>query len=484
MLRTAKTRQILWLAVLVAAAFVLRLQPVLFHPSLNWGDEIFQATEQAHRLVYGYGLQPWEFQLHMRSWLLPGAIAGIMQAARAVAPGPALYLPAIAATFGALAAAPMICAYLWARRMGAPSTAWLAALVVGTAPELVYFGDRTLAEVVAGHVMVLGLFALIPGYAVRTAFRLALGGAVLALSVALRLQILPAAALIILWAVPGPAPWRRAAAIAAGFIGLTLASGALDAATLGEAFGSIRRNIAYNVIDGASASFGVQPWYYFAIAELAIWGGLIVVPLGLCAASRRLWMLPACCAAIIIAAHMAIGHKEHRFIYPALLLLAVQAGLGLASLASRAQAWLHPRHPKAAAAAPALAGALWCLVAWLVWHGAAMQALRARVHNPLQAADYIAGAPACGIALTGFGEASWAAYGGYTHIHQHVPLYWPPLPAESAFDVWLGPDAPPPAAGFTLSRCFGTVCIWRRGGPCVSAPMALLPAPLGISPGK
>src|SRR5204863_6593385 len=34
----------------------LRLIPVLFLPSLNWDDEIFQATEPAHRLVFGYGL--------------------------------------------------------------------------------------------------------------------------------------------------------------------------------------------------------------------------------------------------------------------------------------------------------------------------------------------------------------------------------------------------------------------------------------------
>src|SRR5207248_3916311 len=50
----------------------LRLMPVLFLPGLNWDDEIFQATEPAHRLVFGYGIVAWEFQLGMRSWILPG----------------------------------------------------------------------------------------------------------------------------------------------------------------------------------------------------------------------------------------------------------------------------------------------------------------------------------------------------------------------------------------------------------------------------
>jgi len=58
----------------------LRLMPVLFLPSLNWDDEIFQATEPAHRLVFGYGIVAWEFQLGMRSWILPGTIAGLLAA--------------------------------------------------------------------------------------------------------------------------------------------------------------------------------------------------------------------------------------------------------------------------------------------------------------------------------------------------------------------------------------------------------------------
>src|SRR5262249_47794672 len=67
------------LMVLVLLSVGLRLVPTVLVPSLNWGDEIFQSIEQAHRLVYGYGLVPWEFQLGMRSWLVPGFVAIIME---------------------------------------------------------------------------------------------------------------------------------------------------------------------------------------------------------------------------------------------------------------------------------------------------------------------------------------------------------------------------------------------------------------------
>src|ERR1700724_856600 len=84
-----------FLLLLVLLAVALRLVPSVFVPSLNWGDEIFQATEQAHRLVYGYGLVPWEFQLGMRSWLLPGTVAALIELVWPIGDGPAYYQPAI-----------------------------------------------------------------------------------------------------------------------------------------------------------------------------------------------------------------------------------------------------------------------------------------------------------------------------------------------------------------------------------------------------
>src|ERR1700730_15720126 len=143
-----------FLLLLVLLAVALRLVPIVFVPSLNWGDEIFQATEQAHRLVYGYGLVPWEFQLGMRSWLLPGTVAGVMQLARLVGDGPEIYLPVIAAAFGLLASMPVVCCFLWARRWYGLAAAFAGAAFVAMAPELVYFGARTFTETVAAHLLV------------------------------------------------------------------------------------------------------------------------------------------------------------------------------------------------------------------------------------------------------------------------------------------------------------------------------------------
>jgi len=141
-------------------AFVARLIPVLFYPSLAHPDETFQSVEQAHRIVYGLGLVPWEFVYGVRSWLLPGALAGLMEATRLIGDGPDYYLPVIAAAMAGLATAPVVCAFLWGRRFFGLTGAVVAASVVALAPELVYFGARTLSEAVAGHILILAIFLL------------------------------------------------------------------------------------------------------------------------------------------------------------------------------------------------------------------------------------------------------------------------------------------------------------------------------------
>ena len=469
------------LAGLLAVAFVLRLVPVVLHPSLNWGDEVYQTTEQAHRLVYGYGLVPWEFQVGMRSWLLPGAIAGVMAVASAIAPGPAVYLPAIAGALGVLALAPVVCAFLWCRRALGVGPALLAALVAATAPELVYFGDRALAEVLAAHVLVLGMYALLPGFTVRSVRRLALGGTLLGLVVALRLQMLPAV-LVVGLLMPRNV---RVAPAAAGFAGALLAGGALDAVTLGAPFASVWRYVQYNLVEHASVSFGVQPWWYYGGAELAVWGGAIPLPLALCVAGRRVVWAPAAIALVIIATHSLLGHKEQRFVYPALVMLAVQAGFGLAWAASWVTARLPPESAMRGAVTP-VSGVLWAVVALTVWQGTGMRILRERVHDQLQASAFAAAAPdVCGIGMYGPGPDAWAAFGGYTHLHQNVPLFWPANATAFAADApsfnLLLTGAMPPSGGFERQACFGSICTFRRPGSCAAHAPVPMPFPPGIA---
>ena len=294
------------LAVLVALAILLRLQPILVEPSAVWPDEIFQTSEPAHRLVFGSGLVAWEFQLGVRSWLLPGIIAGLMELSRIIGDGPDYYLPVIAVGFAALAAAPVVCCFLWCRPLFGVTGALLAGLAVAVAAEPVYFGARTLSETVAGHLLVVAIWALEPGYPVISRRRLFVGGALLGLVFATRVQLAPAIAVAMLWT-----NWRadrgRLAATLAGVAAILAAAGVLDTLTLGYPFASVWRYVLYNVFYGVSSTFGVEPWPYYLLGELGVWGGAGATMLLLTAIGA--WRLPLLLvvAIVILAVHSGIA---------------------------------------------------------------------------------------------------------------------------------------------------------------------------------
>ena len=64
---------------LLALAFAARAAVALQGDSMLHFDEIVQHLEPAHRLVFGNGVTHWEFFYGVRSWLLPGLIAGVLK---------------------------------------------------------------------------------------------------------------------------------------------------------------------------------------------------------------------------------------------------------------------------------------------------------------------------------------------------------------------------------------------------------------------
>jgi GPI mannosyltransferase 3 len=472
------------LVALVVLAIALRVAAVLLVPSLNWADEIFQVVEQAHRLVYGIGLVPWEFQLGARSWLLPGSIAGFMELSRIVGDGPDYYLPIIAGALAVLGAAPVVCCFLWCRRLFGVSGAFVAGAAVAVAPELIYFGARSLSEVVAGHLLVIALYVLEPGYRVASRRRLGGGGALLGLVFVVRIQLAPALLLIAVW-TGWSRQCKRVAPILAGVAVVLSLAGVLDTLTLGYPLTSLWRYVQYNIYFGVSSTFGIERWYYYLGIELAVWRGAMAFLLLL--AILGAWRLPLLFAAAvtILAVHSIIPHKEYRFIYPALVLVMMLAGVGLVELASWRVHWLRASGSRAAAMPLRFASILgvWTVVSFVVWTGPTLAGLRNSAHNNLSAASFVEhGRAPCGIGLYGLGGNDWAAYGGYTYFHRPAPMYWPKDEASliansDGFDTLLYTQPPPAALGFTTLRCIGEVCVARRPGGCRSIPIKSIPIP-------
>jgi len=476
------------LAGLVVLAVGLRLQPLILYPSTAWADEVFQAVEPAHRLVYGYGLVPWEFQLGMRSWLLPGTIAGLLEATRLWGAGPQTYLPFLAVSFGLLACGPVICTFLWCRGRFGLAAALAGGLVPAIAPEMIYFGARTLSEVVAAHMLMIACYVIEPDRIVASRRRLFAAGLLLGLVCLLRLQLAPAVAVMALW-WGWQDPRARLPAVIAGGAAALMIGGGLDWMTLGYPFASVWRNIVFNGYIAVGSDISISGWSFYMLGELGVWGAagpFLLLLIGLGARQRPALFLGLL---TMVAVHSAIPHKEWRFIYPAVVMAMVLAGIGTAL----AVAWAAQRfggenqQSRAAAGAAALLMAAWCGTAWAVWHGGALAPMLQRDHDNLQAMSFARSLPEmCGLGI--YGWQAWDRFGGYTHLHRPVPMFWPkdePALSESAAGfntVLYRSPAPPGFYGYKPLQCFGEACVATRPGACEARPEPMIWYPPELEP--
>jgi hypothetical protein len=316
-----------WIALFAPIPGVIAvLQLGRLHP-----DEVYQYLEPAFMRVFGYGIRAWEWNTGLRNWAVPGVIALVLELCKALGiEDPWKRRALIAVPQAALHGWMLVAAYrLAARRVNADLARW-AIPFVGLYMPVLTFAGRTLGESFSAAFLVIGL-ELVDRSNGRTApsanppsaraldgWALG-GGAVLGLSVVARYGSAAAVigALLFLLA---RRRWRDVALTAVGGIAVALALGALDRATWGDWFHSLRAYLDFNVFSGKSAQeFGSEPFtlYLPFLLMLAPWAwvGLLRRPSG-----------------VFIAASVAYGvaifmtaHKEPRFLYPGLIMLSVGA---------------------------------------------------------------------------------------------------------------------------------------------------------------
>lgn len=174
--------------------------------------------------------------------------------------------------------------------------------------------------------------------------------------------------------------------------------------------------------------------------------------------------------AIFLVAHMAIPHKEIRFLLPMMPLVAVVSAVGLCALAARR------RMPATIAFGTMAVAAAVCTV-----HAAALEqaevgygdlapnapAVSAWGQNDgLNRALSFAGARTAACGVTVLGAPHWAS-GGYSYLHRNVPLLVGPSPvAFAASNVLVVVNPPRDLAPYRIRASFGSTVVAERGGGC------------------
>ena len=408
-----------WILLLVVAAvpsLLALVQLGRIHP-----DELYQTLEPAYFRAHGYGLLAWEWQAGIRNWAVPllfswllrgSELLGIRhpQAYRAVLEIPqyGLQVWMLAATFR----------YAY-RRVGEVGGRW-AVLAVGLYGPVLVFAGRTLGESFSAAFLVLALerldrterigrHAFLAGLALGLAFVTRYGSAVFIAAVFAWLLVLRR--------------WRALIWTGAGGALVLLGLGALDWATWGRPFHSFLGYARFNLLSSRAAdAFGALPAsYYLPVLAIAIplwaWPGIAL------AIKREhprvpLWLF---CASTYLVALACTAHKEQRFIYPALVLIA----FGSAPEVFRALREIqNARLRRSMLAAACMVGIAVCLFP---------TELTAKRVGQFQAIVKATRSPqATGLLIVN--EGLWGA-GGYFYIGKNIPWMTCDWPADGAFQL-------------------------------------------------
>jgi GPI mannosyltransferase 3 len=473
----------------LALGIILRLVVTFEFPNIYHPDEIYQTLEQARRLTTSAGIVPWEFERGIRSWALPGFFAGLMDLSKFWGRTPDNYLDVIHIVMDLVSLIPVACGFLWGLRLFGLGGAMLVGFVTATWAELIYFAPHTLTEVAAGSVLASALYVAYPDRREVGARRLFAAGVLFGLTFVLRFHIAPAIAVAVACACGLQV--RRWIPLLVGVSIPVLAGGLLDALTWQYPFQSIWLNIWVNLYEGISNRFAVVPWFYILGFLGFYWGGAFAFIVSLALLGGRRLPLLLGVAATILMTHSLIGHKDYRFVYPALPLIAILAGMGSVEVLHALCDWVRPGFSRAYGVL--LAMGLWSCVSVSLLASAPFQHLLLHFSGEIAAFRTLSrDAGVCGIGLYGLDVYQTP---GYSYLREGIELYElnsvKELSAdENKFNAIIAKNSVVvPERSFSRWGCFengyeiGTnqraairtfrgvdkaepVCIWRRQGEC------------------
>lgn len=466
------------LTVVLLVAFVVRVVLALLHPNVIHPDETVQYFEQANRAVTGNGYVPWEYIIGARSWLMPGLLIPVMWLCKIAAVSPIGLFVATRVFASALSLVCVVSAFFLGRRVGGSLSGLVAATFVALWPEITVMSAHFLADTVCVIPLLLGL---VFGYRKDpSSLQLFCAGLAWGLVVVLRPQLAPAIAVAGFWIAN--IRWKRYVPIVLGGIVPLLISGALDYLTWGQFFASTVRYVQVNS-SGVADAFGKQPYRQYLTWEARTWGfGIPLIGLTALIGTRKLPLL-AVMAAVTLITFSLVGHKEARFVYPAIPLIFILCGVGTTMIWHHVRSFSPGAKLSAAIALP------------LFWFAGAANAQMSKIltertseEEPiLRAFELINHLPnVCGVGLNRPDEW-WRTAHAYLPSDINIYPYERSVGGKFApFNTVLMIDQSTPkkllsADGFGNGRCFnGSVraCVFHRHSPCgAGKPVSADPLP-------
>ena len=460
----------LWFWGLLALAVALRIAAFDAYAT-HHADETIQYLEQAHRIVFGYGVVPWEFRYFIRSWLIPLLLVPPMALGEAIDPGGTLYLILPRAMVTLVNLSPVAAAWFIGARLSRQH-AIVAMAVMAVWVEWVYFSVSILSESLATSLF-LAAAALLHGKAKMRAIVAA--GFLMGLAGLMRFQFAPAIALYAAMVAGRDARlWKG---LLAGGLPVVALGAAIDMAMGLTPYEWVFTNYRMNIGEGRMRQIGgiSHSHYLFATIHFWKWAALIIPVLAALAWKQHKALIVMAIANI--AVHQLIGHKEYRYLWLSMEVLLLVAALGSVNalkLTIGGRRLADPDGPKAT---------LWLLAGWslaslLLATGAIYRLDWRQSGDPARlAAQAMRDPGVCGL---GVPRREYTQF-GYALLHRPKPIFLIPDQgpvtlanpgrATIGFNAILSwPDRPRPAGFPVKAECRGgprdRICLYRRPGGC------------------
>jgi GPI mannosyltransferase 3 len=296
------------LHLIAVIGLVIRLILALNFDNIYHPDEIFQYVEQAHRWEFGYGNIPWEYRYGIRSWVLPGFIAGLLHLLHIFhIEDPNIYVPAIKTIFCIFSISIIYSSYIITRNIASEKAARVASVAACFWYELVFFAGKAMPEIISTYLIALAIACLVTKPQIRNSI---LFGISCGLITILRYQYLP---VIIILFVLAAFKWskRQILLVSMMIVFAVMGAGYVDYLTWGSFFASYYNNYLYNSVYKVSELFGVEPFSYYFTGGAFI---IAVLSYFLTPTNNKPWILFLCILGVILP-HSLIPHKEFRFIF-------------------------------------------------------------------------------------------------------------------------------------------------------------------------
>ena len=492
---------------ILALALAIRVAVIIAGPYIIHADELFQYYEQAHRLVFGSGVVPWEFHDGARSWLVPGILAAIMTLSRQVGSDPIYYIDGIRILCAILSLTVVYVGFELARRrdgrFGAVLTGTLCAIWI----DPIFFAPSVMGEVLSAYCFLAAFLVADTAAGRETPRQMAVVGMLLGLAVCFRVQMGPA--LLVFAVLRCRTEWRRCwfPLLAGGVVVVVLDLGLLDFLTWGSPFHSVWHYLLRGLFEKFGGGYATDTGSLYAYARLI---GSAWTPRALALAFLAVvgaFRMPRLAIVLValVATYTVFANTEYRYLCCALLACPILMGMGATYFCNVVRRISQARGLRSRITHIA-AGSVILAYAALASYVAASSGMLFQTldRNVLEAFLMAHRQPQlCGLGALGIGWAEgWsytyfdrdaALYGGSfsspkiigpagISVPQSIVLHRKPLPTYSDDELERNTRlynflvAPPDyrVAGFTPVGCFGNdaspanpkVCLFKRPGGC------------------